>query len=301
MAAPSGVLLLDKNSGITSNGALQRARRLFGIRKAGHTGSLDPLASGILPLCFNEATKLSGYLLDADKSYRVLARLGATTNTGDADGEVLARSPVPALDETAVLALLAKFTGPILQVPPMFSALKHQGQRLYELARKGVEVERQAREVTIFSIELLGHGPDQLELEVACSKGTYIRTLVEDIGSAIGCGAHVEVLRRTTVAGFPVEQAVTLDALETMTPEARLACLRPMDSMVLHWPEVILQAPQTRIFLQGQAVAPDPLPEGHLLRVYDENYAFIGVGRIDDRGRVAPKRLVAATGADASP
>ncbi|AAU92658.1 tRNA pseudouridine synthase B, interruption-N [Methylococcus capsulatus str. Bath] len=172
-ATLSGVLLLDKGSGMTSNSALQRARKLLDMRKAGHTGSLDPLASGILPLCFNEATKLSSYLLDSDKRYRVLARLGVTTDTGDADGEVRLRTPVPALDEPALLTVLAGFTGPILQVPPMFSALKHRGKRLYELARKGVEVERPPRPVTVFEIELAGRGADYLELDVHCSKGTY--------------------------------------------------------------------------------------------------------------------------------
>ncbi|QJD30476.1 tRNA pseudouridine(55) synthase TruB [Methylococcus geothermalis] len=297
----SGILLLDKSSGLTSNRVLQCARRLFGVRKAGHTGSLDPLASGILPLCFNEATKLSGYLLDSDKRYRVLARLGATTHTGDADGEVLTRSAIPALDEPALLALLARFTGPILQVPPMFSALKHQGKRLYELARKGVEVERQARSVTIFGLALTGWGPDHLELDVHCSKGTYIRTLVEDIGNAIGCGAHVEVLRRTAVAGFSVDQAVTLDELEAMTPAARLACLRPMDSMVPHWPAVRLDAETSRLFLHGQAVAVTDAPCGDLLRVYDEEHAFLGIGCSDGHGRVAPRRVITPHGGDVEP
>ncbi|MEW6039307.1 MAG: tRNA pseudouridine(55) synthase TruB [Pseudomonadota bacterium] len=300
-AAPSGVLLLDKNSGLTSNSALQRARRMLDMRKAGHTGSLDPLASGILPLCFNEATKLSGYLLDSDKRYRVVARLGATTNTGDADGEILSRSPVPVLDEPGLLALLAEFTGPILQVPPMFSALKHQGKRLYELARKGVEVEREARAVTIFGIELTGRGADYLELDVHCSKGTYIRTLVEDIGSALGCGAHVEVLRRTAVAGFSVDQAVTLDQLEAMAPEARLDCLRPMDSMVPHWPAVSLDAETSRLFLNGRAVTVVDAPVGDLLRVYDHEHAFLGIGRSVGKGRLAPRRVVAPSGGDAGP
>ncbi|MDF9391974.1 MULTISPECIES: tRNA pseudouridine(55) synthase TruB [Methylococcus] len=300
-ATLSGVLLLDKNSGMTSNSALQRARKLLGLRKAGHTGSLDPLASGILPLCFNEATKLSGYLLDSDKRYRALARLGITTDTGDADGEILSRSPVPVLDEPALLALLAKFTGPILQVPPMFSALKHQGKRLYELARKGVEVERQARPVTIFRIELAARGADYLELDVHCSKGTYVRTLVEDIGHALGCGAHVEVLRRTAVAGFSVAQAVTLEQLEAMAPAARLDCLRPMDSMVPHWPAVSLDADRARLFLHGQAVSGIDVPVGELLRVYSRGQVFLGIGRSDGKGGIAPQRVINPCGCEAEP
>jgi tRNA pseudouridine55 synthase len=298
-AALSGVLLLDKSSGMSSNGALQRARKLLNMRKAGHTGSLDPLASGVLPLCFNEATKLSGYLLDSDKRYRVVARLGASTSTGDADGEILSRAPIPAFDEPALLALLAGFTGPILQVPPMFSALKHQGKRLYELARKGVEVERQARPVTIFGIELTGRGADYLELDVHCSKGTYIRTLVEDIGKALGCGAHVQVLRRTAVAGFSVDQAVTLDQLDAMAPAARLDCLRPMDTMVPHWPAVSLDAETSRLFLHGQTVSTVDTPDGDLLRVYDDGHVFLGIGRNDGKGGVAPKRVILLRGGDA--
>lgn len=298
-ATLSGVLLLDKSSGMTSNSALQRARKLLNMRKAGHTGSLDPLASGILPLCFNEATKLSGYLLDSDKRYRVVARLGVSTNTGDADGEILSRAPVPVLEEPALLALLARFTGPILQVPPMFSALKHQGKRLYEFARKGLEVERPARPVTIFSIELAGRGADYLELDVHCSKGTYIRTLVEDIGDALGCGAHVQVLRRTAVAGFSVDQAMTLNQLEAMAPAARLDCLRPMDSMVPHWPEISLDAELSRLFLHGQAVTLIDVPVGDLLRVYDDERAFLGIGRNDGKGGVAPRRIFVLRGGDA--
>ncbi|QXP87974.1 tRNA pseudouridine(55) synthase TruB [Methylococcus capsulatus] len=298
-ATLSGVLLLDKGSGMTSNSALQRARKLLDMRKAGHTGSLDPLASGILPLCFNEATKLSSYLLDSDKRYRVLARLGVTTDTGDADGEVRSRTPVPALDEPALLTVLAGFTGPILQVPPMFSALKHRGKRLYELARKGVEVERPPRPVTVFDIELAGRGADYLELDVHCSKGTYIRTLVEDIGHALGCGAHVEVLRRTTVAGFSVAQAVTLEQLEAMAPADRLDCLRPMDSMVQHWPAAWLDAGTARLFRHGQAVEGGDFPVGELVRVYGGGGVFLGIGCSDGKGRIAPRRVVVPWSDDA--
>lgn len=206
-----GILLLDKPEGMTSNRALQRVKHLFAARKAGHTGSLDPLATGLLPLCFGEATKVSGFLLEADKRYRVTCRLGITTTTGDREGEPLQRRPVPVLDDAAITAVLQRFIGRIEQVPPMYSALKHKGERLYHLARQGIEVERAPRAVTIHDLVLLARGEEELELEVHCSKGTYVRTLCEDIGEALGCGAHVTALRRTALGPFVDVSMVTLE------------------------------------------------------------------------------------------
>ncbi|WP_217994896.1 tRNA pseudouridine(55) synthase TruB [Methylogaea oryzae] len=237
----NGILLLDKTPAVTSNTTLQDVKRLFQAKKAGHTGSLDPLASGLLPICFGEATKLSGFLLNQDKRYEVLIRLGVTTSTADAEGEVLERKPVPALDEGLVESALARFRGDIEQVPPMYSALKHQGQRLYELARQGVEVERAARPVTIHALRLLAMTGDTLSLEVHCSKGTYVRTLAEDIGAALGCGAHVAALRRTAVGGsYSVAEAVTVTQLQSMSDEERLACLLPVDHALQDMPSVTL-------------------------------------------------------------
>jgi tRNA pseudouridine55 synthase len=293
---PSGVLLLDKAPGLTSNQALQRTKRLFGVRKAGHTGSLDPLASGILPICLGEATKLCCYLLDADKTYWVRAKLGITTNTGDADGDILSEQPVPVLEPSLLEALLQRFTGTIRQVPPMFSALKHQGRRLYDLARQGIEVERPPREVTIFELALLDLGPDTLDLNVACSKGTYIRSLVEDIGRALGCGAHVQALRRTAAGAFSVDHAYTLKALESFTAERRLAALLPADAIVPHWPKVELNREMAGFFRQGQPVFVAKAPTSGSLRVYRQDGLFLGIGQVDAEGRVAPKRILHSSG-----
>jgi tRNA pseudouridine55 synthase len=215
----NGILLLDKPAGLTSNAALQAVKRLYRARKAGHTGSLDPLATGLLPICFGEATKISGFLLDADKHYRVQCRLGVRTNTGDAEGEVLEQRPVEGITEAALRKVIEGFIGDIEQIPPMYSALKHKGERLYNLARQGVEVEREARTVTIHALELLDFGGDTAELRVHCSKGTYVRTLVEDIGALLGCGAHVSGLRRLGVGPFDGSVMHDMDALEALASE----------------------------------------------------------------------------------
>lgn len=290
-----GIVLLDKPSGYTSNQALQRVKYLFRARKAGHTGSLDPLATGLLPLCFGEATKVSGFLLDADKHYQVTCRLGQRTLTGDAEGEVVETRPVPSLSPEQVEAVLADFRGEIQQVPPMYSALKHQGQRLYDLARKGREVERQPRQVRIHALECLGQEGEYLTLDVLCSKGTYIRTLVEDIGAALGCGAHVTVLRRLGLGSYRQPEMVSLERLEALAeegPEALDAVLRPVDEALTHWPAVELDADSAFYLRQGQAVFVPGCMACDWLRVYGPEHRFLGIGRLQDDGRVAPKRLM---------
>lgn len=250
-----GVLLLDKSSGMTSNDALQKARRLFSAAKAGHTGTLDPLASGLLPLCFGEATKFAADLLDADKAYHAELLLGVTTTTGDAEGEVLESRPVPAIEAEQLEAVLARFRGPIRQVPPMYSALKRDGRPLYELARQGIEVEREARDVVIHSLVVEHFAGSVLHLAVDCSKGTYIRSLAEDIGSTLGCGAHLTGLRRTRVGDLRLEQAVSLEALQGMAEEVRGACLQPLDSLLQSLPAVDLDAMAAARFCHGNPVA----------------------------------------------
>ncbi|MBK1691457.1 tRNA pseudouridine(55) synthase TruB [Ectothiorhodospira mobilis] len=290
-----GIVLLDKPSGYTSNQALQRVKYLFRARKAGHTGSLDPLATGLLPLCFGEATKVSGFLLDADKHYRVTCRLGQRTLTGDAEGEVVETHPVPSLTAEQVEAVLADFRGGIQQVPPMYSALKHQGQRLYDLARKGQEVERQPRQVHIHALECLALEGDLLTLDVVCSKGTYIRTLVEDIGAALGCGAHVTVLRRLGLGAYAHPEMIPLERLEALAeegPGALDAVLRPVDEALAHWPAVELDADSAFYLRQGQAVFVPGCSAHGWLRVYGPEHRFLGIGRLQDDGRVAPKRLM---------
>lgn len=290
-----GVMLLDKPTGLTSNQALQRVKRLLKARKAGHTGSLDPLATGLLPLCFGEATKISAYLLEADKRYRTVGRLGVRTNTADAEGEVIETRPVEAYDAATIDAVLERFRGTIEQIPPMHSAVKIDGRRLYELARKGQEVERKPREVVIHELNLLSRTDDTLELDVRCSKGTYIRVLVEDIGEALGCGGHVEVLRRIGVAPYDEPQMVTLAQLEAAAeqgPEALDAFLMPIESALAHWPRIDLDADGAHYIRQGQALQAVGAPTAGLLVLFDENGGFLGIGQILDDGRVAPKRLI---------
>ncbi|MBP6514022.1 MAG: tRNA pseudouridine(55) synthase TruB [Steroidobacteraceae bacterium] len=293
-----GILLLDKPLGLSSNEALQRVRRILRAAKAGHTGSLDPLASGLLPLCFGQATKISGMLLDADKHYRVRARLGERTASGDREGEVVERLPVPTLDPGALEAGLARFRGPIRQVPPMYSALKHDGERLYVLARQGVEVEREAREVTIHSLELVGRDGDELELEVGCSKGTYIRTLVEDLARAWGTCGHVTMLRRTELGPFTGLPMHTLEALETAEAageEALAALLLAPDVAVADWPAVHLREAEVSYLLQGQGVFVAG-PPGARVRMYGPGDRFLGVGQMTPEGRrLAPVRLMINT------
>jgi tRNA pseudouridine55 synthase len=296
-----GILLLDKPLDLTSNEALQRVKRLYQANKAGHTGSLDPLATGLLPVCLGGATKFSTYLLDADKRYRVRVRLGITTTTADAEGEILETRPVGDLDEARVRAVLGRFLGPIDQLPPMYSAVKHQGERLYKLARQGIEVARQTRTVTIHAMELLDLAPSELEMDVHCSKGTYVRTLAEDIGAALGCGGHVIGLRRTGVGPYlePDSRFVTLDEIEDIVMADREgsfpaldALLLPLESALEHWPAVRLSADAAFYLRQGQAVLVPQAPTEGLVRIYDPSLHFLGVGCILDDGKVQPKRLL---------
>jgi len=284
-----GVLLLDKPLGLTSNDALQKARRLFSAAKGGHTGTLDPLATGLLPLCFGEATKFSADLLDADKTYEAVLQLGVTTDSGDAEGQVTARSAVD-VSESDIFRILPQFTGDIEQVPPMHSALKHHGRPLYELARKGIEVERAARAVTIHAIECLAFAGDRLTLRVACSKGTYIRVLAADIGRALGCGAHLAALRRTAVGDLDLAGAVTLAELEALAETERSAHLQPVDALLCSLPIVTVEGVAAERFRHGNPVE---LPDGLAgkIRVYAEG-RLIGVGEPGPEGRLWPKRLV---------
>ncbi len=292
--AVHGIILLDKPYGITSNQALQKVKRLFNAKKAGHTGSLDKQATGLLPICLGEATKLSAYLLDADKEYQARCQLGVTTKTGDAAGEVMEKRPVPELNEQLLKSVLSDFCGEIEQIPPMFSALKHKGERLYKLAYEGKEVERQARPVTIHELDLLGFDHESINIHVRCSKGTYIRTLAEDIGKQLGCGAHINQLRRTAAGALNSEDMVTLEELETIAEQGFDALdqlLLPMDNAVLGLPEVHLEESSAVYLSQGQAVLVPKVPMEGLLRLYDADRDFIGIGQIQDDGKVAPRRL----------
>ncbi len=290
-----GILLLDKPVGITSNAALQKVKWLYRARKAGHTGSLDPLADGLLPICFGAATKISAYLLDADKRYQVRIRLGVTTTTADAEGEIVETRSTEGLSEQGVSAALGRFIGEIQQLPPMYSALKHKGERLYKLARQGIEVERQPRPVTIHALELMSCNLPEFELDVHCSKGTYVRTLAEDIGKVLECGAHVVGLRRTGVGPFGPEQMVdmaTLEATAEQGLEALDALLLPVESALSDWPDVRLSDDAAYYLRQGQPVLVPRAPTQGWIRLYAPNGSFIGVGQIQDDGKVAPRRLI---------
>lgn len=293
----NGILVLDKPTGMSSNAALQTARRLFDAQKAGHTGALDPLASGVLPVCFGEATKFSQYLLDADKAYHSVFRLGVHTASGDAEGDELSRCDASHIDRQAIEAVADEFRGEIEQIPSMYSALKFQGQPLYKLARKGIEVERKSRQVTIHELALgefvAGEFPS-LAVDVHCSKGTYIRSIAEDLGAALGVGGHVEVLRRTMAGPFNLTQAITLDELRDLSEreglEALDALLLPVETPVMHLPEVVISADLGHYFLHGQPVMKSALPEG-LLRVYVDGLGFVGLGECNDDAMLAPRRL----------
>jgi tRNA pseudouridine55 synthase len=287
-----GLLLLDKTPDMSSNRALQKAKRLLGIRKAGHTGSLDPLASGLLPICIGRATRLSSYLLNDDKRYLVTIKLGVTTATGDAEGVVLVEKPVPVLNSELLDQVISTFIGKIEQIPPMYSALKHQGKRLYELARQGIEVERKARPITIHQITVLTYSADMLELNVSCSKGTYIRTLAEDIGNKIGCGAHVSRLRRTEVGDLNVKQAWTLQQLEAIEDkQQRWQCVLDADCMLSEWSSVLLTEELGFHLSHGQPVWMPKLPSSGWLRLYNKDNQFIGIGEMTDDGKLAPRRM----------
>lgn len=290
-----GVLLLDKPAGVSSNFALQDVKRLFGACKAGHTGSLDPLATGMLPICFGEATKISAFLLDADKRYRMLCQLGTNMTTGDADGEVLLERDFSHVTRAAIEKLLPQFTGLIEQIPPMYSALKHNGQRLYKLAREGIEVERKPRSVTIHEWVFHGYENGVIDLEVACSKGTYVRTLAEDIGNALDCGGHVTALRRLAVGPYQGAM-VTMAELQQLAEQGQAALdaiLLPIESGIANWPDVKLDNDSAFYMRQGQPILVPHAPTCGYVRIY-HHQEFMGVGEIQDDGRVAPRRMIQA-------
>lgn len=294
----NGILLFDKPAGLTSNAALQSVKRLFNARKAGHTGSLDPLATGLLPICFGEATKVSGFLLDADKHYDVVCKLGETTTTGDAEGELLEKRPAEGVTEKQFRKAMQSFVGEIEQIPPMYSALKHKGERLYKLARQGVEVEREPRQVTIHELELVNFDAPLVEIRIRCSKGTYVRTLVEDIGEQLGCGAHVSVLRRLGVGPFDGSQMIDFESLEALASEGMESLdkqLLPMESGLSQWPDVHLTGDSVFYLRQGQPVLVPNAPTDGWVRLYEGETSFMGMGEILDDGRVAPRRLMSAT------
>lgn len=290
-----GILLLDKPAGVTSNRALQRVKRLFDAQKAGHTGSLDPMATGLLPICLGEATKLSAFLLDADKSYRFTCRLGERTDSGDADGELIERRPLEGIDAAAIERALAPLRGEIEQVPPMHSALKHKGQPLYRYARRGESVERPARRTVIHRLEVVEFDGRDLVLETDCMKGTYVRALADDLGEALGCGAHVVALRRLATGPFTAAEMVTPEAVEAAAaegPAALDALLRPIDAALADWPQLAVSAELADFLRQGQPVQVPRAPTEGLLRLYRRDGTFLGLGRVQGDGRVAPKRLM---------
>jgi len=287
----SGVLLLDKPIGFSSNQALQTVKWLYQAAKAGHTGTLDPLATGLLPICLGEATKFAQYLTDADKTYVATIKLGMTTTTGDAEGKIVTTAEVnvtPAKFEAACL----QFLGEIQQLPPMYSALKYEGKALYEYARAGIEVERKFRAVTIQRIAVNRFTSDEAEVSVTCTKGTYIRTLAEDIGAILGCGAHLIGLRRTETADYALTETVTINALEAMEADQRDVLLLPVDSAIVKLPKVTLDGDASLYLMQGQPVwVAGEIPESEL-RLYDEEEHFLGLGFLQDDGKIAPKRLI---------
>jgi len=293
--AVSGVLLLDKPLNLSSNHALQKIKRLFNARKAGHTGSLDPLATGMLPICLGEATKISAYLLDADKTYRFKCQLGTRTATADAEGEVVETLPYEHITRQDVERVLADFIGDIEQIPPMHSALKKDGQRLYELARRGEEVERKPRPVHIYDLQLLGFEQGEMELQVNCTKGTYVRTLAEDIGRALGSCAYVTQLQRLTVGPYTAGM-LSMEQLEAAAEQGEQqldALLLPVDSGIEHFPRVVLDDDSAYYLKLGQPVQVARVPTEGFVRIYHGD-KFLGVGIIDDQGRVAPKRMLVA-------
>lgn len=297
-----GVLLLDKPTGLSSNDALQKVKRLYNANRAGHTGALDPLATGMLPICLGEATKFSQYLLESDKRYRVIARLGQRTDTSDADGVIVSERPV-AFTAEALEQALESFRGVTQQIPSMYSALKYQGRKLYEYAREGIEVPRESRSIQVYELLFIRHEGNELELEIHVSKGTYIRTIIDDLGEKLGCGAHVTYLRRLQVATYPIEKMVTLEQLSALMEEAHRseqlpadlldALLMPMDSPAAEYPVVNLLSSVAAYFKQGMPVQAAGAPASGLVRVTEgDDQKFIGMAEIAEDGRVAPRRLV---------
>ncbi|HDR1123307.1 tRNA pseudouridine(55) synthase TruB [Pasteurella multocida] len=292
----NGVFLLDKPQGMSSNDIMQKVKRVFQANKAGHTGALDPLATGMLPICLGEATKFSQFLLDADKRYQVTAKLGERTDTSDAEGQVVETRDVR-VDVQDILAALPHFRGELMQVPTMFSALKHQGKPLYEYARAGITVEREARPITIFDLQFIAYDAPYLTLEVHCSKGTYIRTLVDDLGEYLGCGAHVTVLRRTVVANYPVEAMMDWDTLQVLAAQQDLALLDqhllPTDSAVSVLPALHLNQEQSKAISFGQRVKFDnPTQLTGQVRLFSDTQQFLGVALLDEHNVIRPQRLM---------
>ncbi|MDD9957341.1 MAG: tRNA pseudouridine(55) synthase TruB [Gammaproteobacteria bacterium] len=291
----NGIVILDKAAGLSSNAALQEVKRLFEANKGGHTGSLDPLATGVLPLCLGEATKVSQFLLDSDKRYRTKIKLGERTDSGDSAGEIIASCTDFSVSQPDLEKALNAFKGEIEQLPPMYSALKVDGVPLYKMARKGLEVEREKRKVTIDEISLLEFADNIVELDIACSKGTYIRTIADDLGQALGCGAHIIELRRTQAGVFSEKDCIEFETLKKLREESGLeaidSMLIPMDQAISELPEVILPSITASHVKKGQAVIVRHLPGEGLVRLYEEEQ-FIGIGSIDDDGKVAPRRLI---------
>jgi len=291
----NGILLLDKAIGLSSNAALQQVKRLYSAQKAGHTGSLDPLATGMLPICFGEATKMSAFLLGADKRYQVVIKLGVTTTTGDAEGDILEQCATSHVTLDQVCSVIPQFVGVQMQIPPMYSALKVNGQPLYKLARQGKTIERKPREITIFDIKIAALKNEELELEVHCSKGTYIRTLAEDIGEVLQCGGHVSALRRLCVANFATENMLTFSDLEQMakvSAEKLDAQLLPMETALYQLPTVKISDEMAVYLTQGQAVLVPRAPRKGYVQLLQGGNAFVGVGRVQEDGRIAPKRML---------
>lgn len=286
-----GIILLDKPIGISSNQALQKVRYLFKANKAGHTGSLDPLATGMLPICFGEATKFSAYLLDASKSYRADCQLGKTTSTGDAEGEVTSQRPVE-VNQTMLDSVLKSFVGQLEQIPPMHSAVKVNGQRLYKLARNGREIERSARTIEIHSLDQVAFENDRLVIDVSCSKGTYIRTLAEDIGEALGCGAYLSDLQRTGVHPFWQQPCYSLPELQEMAESSLDTCLLPVQAALSDFPELIVDGATAVSLKQGRVIQLDSAIASGLINLLAENGQFIGIGEAGIDGQISPKRLM---------
>ena len=290
----TGIIVIDKPRGRTSNHVLQQIKRIFDAKKAGHTGSLDPLATGVLPICLGEATKVSQYLLDGDKCYQVTCKLGVTTDSGDSDGNVVTEMPIPEITEQVLHAVLPSFVGQQQQVPPMYSALKFQGQPLYKLARQGIEIERKARTVNIYDIILLSFTSDSFTLEVKCSKGTYIRTLVEDISACLNTGGHVVALRRIESAGYAIKQAISIESIEELAEEGKCALdrlLLPTEQALPNWPRIEADDEQVLALRCGQQIYVKQKYESVQIRLFDRLGVFLGLGEMSETGMISPKRV----------
>ena len=290
----TGIIVIDKPTGRSSNHVLQQVKRLFDAKKAGHTGSLDPLATGVLPICLGEATKLSAYLLDGDKRYHVTCQLGVITDSGDSDGTVLEQLTIPTITEQSLLKIIEKFKGEQQQVPPMYSALKHKGQPLYKFARQGIEIERKSRHIKIYDISLISFTSDSFTLDVCCSKGTYIRTLVEDISHGLGTGGHVTMLRRVESAGYKITDAISIAELEGIAEhglEALDQSLLPSENALPNWPSVVIDPQQVIALRLGQTAQVADKFKSAQIRLFDQQKSFLGLGEMTESGIVSPKRV----------